>query len=227
MEKFIGEIKGLEEAFSSYTQASWENGIIIEGSVRPLSMGGMMSQNSKSPELVLESSLQFYFFDQLQEINRKSTNPLPSETIYYSSIVMDKFGDSAQLFETVEGKVREKILGIKLLESNNMNREQQKRTLKDIGDTALLICGYFSDSLTKKLVDTRYYQELGQIAYQRLDSHIPSFYEMNSFYRILSASFENLTTLMSIMSRKSMSQSSQLSDEMILVVNDPNKLKAS
>lgn len=185
-----------------------------------------MGQNSKSnTELILESSLQFYFYDQLQEANSKSTRPLPNETIYYSSIVMDKFGESSHFFETVEGKVREKILGIKLLETNNMGKEQQKRTLKDIGDTALLICGYFSDSLNKKLVDTRYYQELGQIAYSRLDSYIPSFYEVKSFYKMLSTSFESVTLLMGVVSKRLMSQNP--SEEAVLIISNDKKLKAS
>ncbi|GAB4016326.1 MAG: hypothetical protein Fur0010_16070 [Bdellovibrio sp.] len=185
----------------------------------------MVSNSKPNSDLVLESSLQFYFYDQLQEVNSKSTRPLPTETIYYSSIVMDRFGESSEFFEVVEGKVREKILGMKLLEANNMSKEQQKRTLKDIGDTALLVCGYFSDSLNKKIVDTRYYQELGQIAYQRLDSFIPSFYEVNSFYKLLSSSFESVTMLMGIVSKRMMSQS--LQDEAILVIGDPSKLKVS
>ena len=109
----------------------------------------MSGDHQHTKDFVLESSLQSYFYTQLQEFNKKSTEPLPNETIYYSSLVMDKFGDSGNYFETIEGKVREKVLGMKFLETSHMTREEKKRTLKDIGDTALLICGFFSESLNK------------------------------------------------------------------------------
>ena len=98
----------------------------------------------KNSEITLEPSLQSFFFDELVAVNNKSTNPLPTEAIYYSSNVLDKFGESVNFFELDEGRVREKILGLKLLESGQMIRSQQKKVLKDIGDTALFICGFFS-----------------------------------------------------------------------------------
>jgi hypothetical protein len=171
-----------------------------------------------SAGLVLESSLQAYFFDQLLEVNRRTSAPLPNETIFYSSLVMDKFGESQQFFElNDEGKVREKILGVKLLESTNLPKEKKKRVLQDIGDTALLLCGYFAESLNKKMVDTRYYQELGQIAYQRLDAFVPSFYEVPSFYRSLSRSFESISMLMGIVSKNL--TNSHPSDQSLLFVS--------
>ena len=60
-----------------------------------------MSQSSK---LVLDSSLQVFFYDHLQEFNKKFLTPLPNETIFYSSLVMDSFGESTKLFEQVDGK---------------------------------------------------------------------------------------------------------------------------
>lgn len=132
--------------------------------------------------------------------------PLPNETIYYSSMVMDKYGDSGNYFEVVEGKVREKVLGLKLLETSNMNGEERKRTLKDIGDTALLICGFFADSLNKKIIDTRYYQELGQTAYSRLNNVVPTAYDIPSFFSLLSHRFDQLTTVMALVSEKTLSK---------------------
>lgn len=60
-----------------------------------------MSSNS-SPDLILETSLQCYFFDQLSELNKKCSSPLANEDIFYSSLVMDKFG-MAQRFLNVPG----------------------------------------------------------------------------------------------------------------------------
>jgi len=163
----------------------------------------LKSTNSiESPEIILETSLQSFFFDQLHELNRKSSRPLSQEAIYYSSTVLDKFSESNNYFETVEGRIREKILGLKLLESQNESKLKQKKILNDIGDTALFMCGYFSKSLNTKIVDSKYYSNLGISAYQRLNHLEPDFMEIPSFYLKLSGSFSAITDLISAVAHK-------------------------
>jgi hypothetical protein len=157
---------------------------------------------TKSLGLILESSLQVFFYDHLQEFNRMSLTPLPNETIFYSSLVMDSYGDSTKFFEQVDGKSREKILGIKLLEASQMTKEKQKAALRDVAETSLLICGYFSDSLNKKIIDIKYYQDLGKIAYSRLNAFTPEAYDMPSFYKVMASSFNDITLLMNLVSKK-------------------------
>ena len=154
--------------------------------------------------LILESSLQSYFYTELQEINERLVGPLPNETIFYSSLVMDKFGDPTKYFEVVQGKVKNKTLGIMLLEASKISGEAKLSKLKDVGDTALLICGYFSESLNSKIVDPSYYEEVGQSAYSQLNSFIPSFYDVPSFYKHLSKSFTRLTNVMNLVSKKTL-----------------------
>ncbi|EQC46816.1 hypothetical protein [Bacteriovorax sp. Seq25_V] len=178
---------------------------------------------NQQSELILETSLQSFFFDQLLEVNKKFQSPLPNETIYYSSLVMDKFGHSNEYYETVDGRVRNKILGIKLMESTQLERKEQQRSLQDIGDTALLMCGYFYDSINEKLVDYRYYQEIGQAAYSRLDAFVPSFYDVNSFYKILSSQFETLANLMQMVQKTS----SEYQTNPILLFANHHRVKAS
>jgi hypothetical protein len=45
---------------------------------------------------------------------------------------------------------------------------QQRASLKEIGDVALFVCGFFSDSLQRKLVDVDYYVSIGGCAYSTL-----------------------------------------------------------
>ncbi len=172
---------------------------------------------NQDTELILETSLQSFFFDQLLEANQKFQRPLPNESIYYSSLVMDKFGLSKEYYEIIDGRVRDKVLGIKLMEASQMHRREQQRALQDIGDTALFMCGFFYDSINEKIVDYRYYQEIGQVAYSRLNSFIPSFYDVNSFYKSLSRQFETLANLMQIIQRKS---SDQQDSPVLLFIND-------
>lgn len=157
---------------------------------------------TKISTLVLESSLQVFFYDHLQEFNKKSLTPLPNETIFYSSLVMDSYGDTSKFFEQVDGKAREKILGIKLLEASQFSREKQKAAIRDVAETSLLICGYFADSLNKKIVDVKYYQDLGKIAYSRLNSMTPEAYDVPAFYKKMARSFDGITLLMNLVSKK-------------------------
>ncbi|MQA28917.1 MAG: hypothetical protein GEU82_03630 [Luteitalea sp.] len=45
---------------------------------------------------------------------------------------------------------------------------QQRTSLKQIGDGSLFVCGFFSDSFRRKLVDVDYYVSIGGVAYGML-----------------------------------------------------------
>ncbi|WP_408098175.1 hypothetical protein ACJVC5_04410 [Peredibacter sp. HCB2-198] len=161
-----------------------------------------MHQNANAKKIILSTNLKGFFFEGLTELNKKSLCPVPESVIFYSSDVLDKFALSQNFFETNEGKVREKILGMKLLEATQVGREEQKRIYKEVGDMSLLVCGYFSESVNKKLVDTQYYAQIGKMAYSHLNNVTPSFLDIPSFYGMVATCFESLTTLMTILATK-------------------------
>lgn len=153
-------------------------------------------------KIILSNSLKGFFFEGLSELNKKSLCPIPESVIYYSSDVLDKFALSEEFFEISEGKVREKILGMKLLEATQLSREDQKRVYKEVGDMSLMVCGYFSESVNKKIVDIHYYSQLGRMAYSHLNSVTPSFFDIPSFYSMVATCFESLTTLITVLASK-------------------------
>jgi hypothetical protein len=153
-------------------------------------------------KIILSTNLKGFFFDGLTELNKKSLCPVPQSIIYYSSDVLDKFTLSQDFFETSEGKIREKILGMKLLEATQLTREEQKRVYKEVGDMSLMVCGYFSESVSKKIVDTQYYAQLGKMAYSHLNNVTPTFLDIPSFYGMVATCFESMTTLMTILATK-------------------------
>lgn len=154
-------------------------------------------------KIILSSNLQGYFFENLNELNKKSLCPVPESIIYYSSEVLDKFALSQEFFDYSDGKAREKILGMKLLEAMQMGRDEQKRIYKEVADMSLMVCGYFSQSTQKKLVDTHYYAQLGKMAYHHLNNCVPSFLDIPSFYAMIATSFESTTTLMTLLASQS------------------------
>ncbi len=160
-----------------------------------------MTDSSK--KLVTATDLRSYFFQGLNELNNKSLCPVPQEAIFYSSAVLDRFALSDTYFELSQGRVREKILGMKLLEAGSLSSEAQKRTYQEVGDTALMVCGYFAESVNKKLVDLSYYAQLGKTAYGRLNNHQPRHLDVPDFYQVLASSFEGITSLIAMLASAS------------------------
>jgi len=159
--------------------------------------------SEKPSRIITVPDLRSFFFQNLDEINNRSLCPVPQETIFYSSDVMGKFAHSEVYFEITEGRMREKILGMKLLEATALGREEQRRIYQDVGDTALMVCGYFSESVTKKkILDTSYYMQLGAMAYSHLNNVVPRHMDVPSFFNVLASSFVPLTTLISMLASR-------------------------
>lgn len=161
-----------------------------------------MPNDTQSGKIILSTNLKGFFFEGLSELNKKSLCPVPESVIFYSSDVLDKFALSQDFFETSDGKVREKILGMKLLEATQLERDEQKKVYKEVGDMSLMVCGYFSESVNKKLVDTQYYAQLGKMAYSHLNNVTPTFLDIPSFYAMVATCFESLTTLMTLLASR-------------------------
>lgn len=164
-----------------------------------------MQSPEANKKIILQSNLQGYFFEGLNALNKKSLCPVPESVIYYSSDVLDKFALSQDFFDVSEGKIREKILGIKLLEASQLNRDEQKRVYKDVADMSLMVCGFFFESTQKKLVDNQYYSQIGKMAYSHLDAVAPNFLDIPSFYQMFATCFESMTTLMSLLATQNRS----------------------
>jgi hypothetical protein len=75
---------------------------------------------------------------------------------------------------------------------------------------SLLVCGYFSESVNKKIVDRDYYAQLGKMAFSHLNSVSPTFLDIPSFYGMVSTCFESMTTLMTILASKNRGEESNL-----------------
>jgi hypothetical protein len=83
-------------------------------------------------------------------------------TEFYLSSLLASFVDSKKL--STEPLA---ITYIKALESD---RELRGRLLKELGDLSLFTSGFFSDSLTRKIVDVDYYIAMGASSYDHLAS---------------------------------------------------------
>ena len=62
----------------------------------------------------------------------------------------------------------DEALGIRLTRALQAGGSRQRDGLREVGDLSLFISGFFSDSLTRSLVDVDYYIQLGECAYGSL-----------------------------------------------------------
>lgn len=161
----------------------------------------MIRNRNKNSSIIIEDSLQSYFFEHLDKFNRTLSNSLPIETIYYSSYVLNKYSSTANYFEKDQNGLRDKILGIKLLEVEQLSKAEKKAKLKDIGDTSLCLLGVFSESVNKKILDESYYAQVGISAYTKLNSIEPNYMDVPDFYRSLSAKYLSVVELLSVFTR--------------------------
>ena len=62
-------------------------------------------------------------------------------------------------------------LALRLVRALENDGARQRDSLREIGDVSLLISGFFSDSLRRKVVDLDYYVNIGGYAYTTLSQH--------------------------------------------------------
>jgi hypothetical protein len=85
--------------------------------------------------------------------------------------------------DVAAGDEAEQPLALKLARTLDAAGQQQRQTLRQIGDSSLFISGFFSDSFRRKLVDVGYYVHIGGVAYtalsrQETDAFAPVFAEL-------------------------------------------------
>lgn len=159
----------------------------------------MMGSNNHTSSILTTQKLGDFFFEKLSTLNNKSLCPVPAELIFYSSKILEENFHSNTFFEMSEGKTKNKILGLKLLEAQTKPALEKQKILKEVGDTSLILSGYFHDSLSDKLNDEKYYFEIGKRAYLELDNYIQDIFEIKYFYKYIATGFEILSRLLNLL----------------------------
>ncbi|MBK7534438.1 MAG: hypothetical protein IPI49_03505 [Myxococcales bacterium] len=77
------------------------------------------------------------------------------------------------LGELTTTRLPDEPLGVKLAKASQ-GAGERVRSLKEVGDTSLVVAGFFAESLGRSLVDVDYYVSLGKSAYGQLARHLAS-----------------------------------------------------
>jgi hypothetical protein len=121
-----------------------------------------------------------FFKEQVEAAcTRQQLHPQPLTSYYVVSLL----SDFTHLGKASAGASVGEPLGVKLLRALDSGGTIQRLGLKQVGDAALFISGFFSDSLRGSLVDVDYYVSLGGYAYRSLgtsdDTLSPIFSELS------------------------------------------------
>jgi hypothetical protein len=113
-----------------------------------------------------ESPVEFFKEQVEAACQRQRLRPQPL-TSYYIVALLSQYAHPGG---TGAGDVMSgsETLGLKLLRALDSGGSSQRLGLKQVGDTSLVISGFFSDSLRRRLVDVDYYISLGGYAYRSL-----------------------------------------------------------
>ncbi len=159
----------------------------------------MSDKNSpKNMQILLGQNLSGYFFERLQAVNKIQPIQLKDEFLHYIGITLDEYVLSGRLFELEDGSFKNKVLGIKIMQSSGLSRSKRKKILKDVGDTALIMCGHFPEYFNRKLVGIDYYTEIGVSAYGQLNAIVPKYLNFKNFYLEFSKFFSLASNLISV-----------------------------
>jgi len=117
---------------------------------------------SKKTKLTIIKSSEEYFFNEFILAQNKTGIFLDEDLkAYLLKVLVDRLNNKVDLDLN-------KPLAILYLEALKEPQNLCIKKLKSIADHTLYIAGYFSESLNKKLIDTKYYCAISKKAYQEL-----------------------------------------------------------
>jgi hypothetical protein len=127
-----------------------------------------------------ESPVEFFKEQVEAACLRQRLHPQP-HTSYYVVALLSQYANPGGASAGEVMGVTEP-LGLRLLRALDSGGTSQRLGLKQVGDASLVISGFFSDSLRRRLVDVDYYISLGGYAYRSLvandDRFSPIFAEL-------------------------------------------------
>ncbi len=107
--------------------------------------------------IIGHSSVEGFFHEILGEALGKSGMSVSSGAEYYLVGLLGEFA---------KGRISDEPMGMRL--ASTADPAARVQALKEIGDTALYVSGFFAESMNRQLVDVDYYIGMGGAAYREL-----------------------------------------------------------
>jgi len=122
-----------------------------------------------SGRIVTAMSAQEYFKELLEEAIANQKVALDEMTAFYLVDLLSRFIDTEALYlRRPDGSLDAEPLAFILQRALEGDREERIAALRKLGDSSLYVAGFFSDSLSRSVVDVDYYVQMGGAAYGSL-----------------------------------------------------------
>lgn len=150
-----------------------------------------------------------FFDDMLTEAFHKRKVATHPQVKDYLAQLLKFYMDARNLHEesvNEAGKRKPQTLAELYLEAQNADHSAKVEMLKKLGDRTLYISGFFSESISRKIVDVDYYVEMGEVAYGQL-SYYTKQDTLSRIYSIFSKRFIEFVDVLTYVSQSAAIQS--------------------
>ena len=159
--------------------------------------------------LILETNLESYFHERVRDARKSLACMIADEVEFYLVQLLCEFSRG-------EGKAQPMEEPLALIYHRALDADPLTRLslLKDLGDLALYVAGYFSDALHNQSVDEDYYVSMGGTAYSCVADLMTSQRKgdgVADIYAEMSTKFESLVRLLNEVSAENYSSGKDLS----------------
>ena len=145
-----------------------------------------------------------YFYTSVEEaFQERNVEAIPHVKTYLAEI-LKHYLITKNLYDEIDpsGKMTRKTMAEMLLIAGQSKQQERFELLKRLGDSALYISGFFSDSLQRKIIDVDYYVDMGKMAFESLSKDVEE-HTFAHLYMQLSEKFLILVDILSLISQKS------------------------
>lgn len=116
--------------------------------------------------ILAAADVRAFFRDEMTTVMESQRLRLAPETEFYLVNLLAEFVRTESLYETsADGHLDEVPLVFLLKRALESDGRTRIHSLKRLGDTSLVVSGFFSDRLARRLVDVDYYIAMGERAY--------------------------------------------------------------
>jgi hypothetical protein len=154
-----------------------------------------MDDRSNDGRVMPVHNLCDYFRTSIDEVIAQQGVELDSHATHYVVNMMTLFSRSENFYDDDEGNGLRPLALLLADAADAPSVEHRSSLLQRIGDVALFVSGFFSDSLADKAVDIDYYIGMGEGAYGTLSEETRGTFRGNAFadiYRELAINFQVL-----------------------------------
>lgn len=140
---------------------------------------------------LLQTNLRDFFHGLILEAATEQKVGVSPHAMSYVTEVLVSFHETAKLF--AQQGVRIPVLADMLSDALEADFYRRINLLRHMGDTSLMVSGYFPEALSRRAVDLDYYRRMGEIAY----SQVGALMDQQTIFDELSDQFFSLSRLVS------------------------------